>query len=173
MTEKWMEKRNPDTSQGSSHGDPSGAQRSGSVWERRSDEVGETSQKREDERYEVRDDAMKVFEKITQTPETLAEMLAGLSLPDSPWDRAFREKYCAACSQVDCDDCPYEAYRGNPLWWLGLEVGNAAEQSVQESGIVIPEGMQHIESAEGGCTMIGGDCTIQTGVIHTDMSEKD
>lgn len=66
------------------------------------------------------------FEKITASPETLAEVLAEIPAADSPWDRAFRETFCARCSRQDCDGqdggCPNQEKRGNPGWWLRLEV---------------------------------------------------
>ncbi len=65
------------------------------------------------------------FEKITASPEALAAVLLAIPAADSPWDRAFRETFCAKCDRQDCDDrdggCPNQAARGNPAWWLGLE----------------------------------------------------
>lgn len=62
-----------------------------------------------------------IFEKITASPEVLGNVLTSLSAPEAPWDDAFREIYCAGCERENCDVCPHEKYRNNPLWWLGLE----------------------------------------------------
>ena len=37
------------------------------------------------------------FEKITETPKTLAELLASLMVINSPWEDAFRKKFCDTC----------------------------------------------------------------------------
>lgn len=62
-----------------------------------------------------------VFEKITASPEVLGSVLTSLSAPEGPWDEAFREIFCENCEQENCDVCPHEENRNNPLWWLGLE----------------------------------------------------
>lgn len=62
-----------------------------------------------------------VFEKITVSPEALGNVLTSLSVPEAPWDEAFREIFCKACERENCDACPNEENRNNPLWWLGLE----------------------------------------------------
>ena len=69
---------------------------------------------------------MNVFEKITQSPETLAAFLRDIPAMETPWDVAFHRTYCDKCPYVDCDDCPKEDYRNNPLWYLGLSA-EAAE----------------------------------------------
>ena len=62
---------------------------------------------------------MNVFEKITESPEALAEFLRRLPLLTAPWDEAFHRAYCDNCPAEDCDDCR-RPERDNPLWWLGL-----------------------------------------------------
>lgn len=62
-----------------------------------------------------------VFEKITASPEALGSVLASLSVPEAPWDEAFREIFCKACERENCDICPNEEQRNNPLWWLETE----------------------------------------------------
>ena len=60
------------------------------------------------------------FEKITETPEALSELLASLTVIDSPWEDAFQKAFCAGCGLENCDvvECPHDAERNNPLWWL-------------------------------------------------------
>lgn len=62
-----------------------------------------------------------VFEEITASPEALGSVLASLSVPEAPWDEAFREIFCKTCERENCDICPNEEQRNNPFWWLGLE----------------------------------------------------
>lgn len=61
------------------------------------------------------------YKKIAGSPEALGEFLGQLCAIDTPWNEAFHKKYCNHCPYVNCDDCPHEEYRENPLWWLGLE----------------------------------------------------
>ena len=61
------------------------------------------------------------FEKITESPETLAAFLAALPVIDGPWDKEFQARFCAGCAATDCDACPHAAERNNPGWWLNLE----------------------------------------------------
>ena len=62
------------------------------------------------------------FEKFTETPETLGELLASLTVIDSPWEDAFHKAFCADCERENCDGkrCPHQDKRNNPLWWLML-----------------------------------------------------
>ena len=62
------------------------------------------------------------FEKITETPEALGELLASLTVIDSPWEDAFHKAFCADCKRENCDGkrCPHKAERNNPTWWLKL-----------------------------------------------------
>ena len=61
------------------------------------------------------------FERVTASPEALAGVLTSIPTAEAPWDEAFREAYCTGCEKENCDVCPYEENRNNPLWWLGLE----------------------------------------------------
>ena len=61
---------------------------------------------------------MNVFEKITESPETLAAFLGSIPAIETPWDDAFHRIYCSSCSAEDCDDCR-RPERDSPLWWLG------------------------------------------------------
>jgi hypothetical protein len=69
-----------------------------------------------------------IFEKITQDQETLAAMLASLPTSDGPWDYAFQLLRCNNCANENCDVCPHETERNNPLWWLGLDVPPEGEE---------------------------------------------
>ena len=62
------------------------------------------------------------FEKITETPEALGELLASITVINSPWEDAFHKVFCTSCEREDCDTehCPHQAERNNPLWWLKL-----------------------------------------------------
>lgn len=61
-----------------------------------------------------------IFEQITASPEVLGGVLASISAAETPWDKAFREAYCQGCGRENCDACPHEEYRNNPVWWLRL-----------------------------------------------------
>lgn len=64
------------------------------------------------------------FERITQSPETLAAFLASLPCIEGPWDVEFQKRFCSGCARTDCDSgepCPHAAERSNPGWWLNLE----------------------------------------------------
>lgn len=63
------------------------------------------------------------FEKITRSPETLADFLNGITAVDCQWDHDFARAFCDACPNEDCDKfkCPHMAERDNPLWWLRQE----------------------------------------------------
>lgn len=63
---------------------------------------------------------MTEFERITESTETLAAFLASLPCIEGPWNEAFHERFCNYCPAKDCDNCQYEEYRNNPLWWLKL-----------------------------------------------------
>lgn len=71
---------------------------------------------------------MNVFEQITKSPEVLGEFLRGLPIIEAPWDREFQERFCADCLYLNCDGCPHEEYRNNPLWWLTLEAEERAAE---------------------------------------------
>ena len=65
---------------------------------------------------------MSNFEKITVTPEVLGEFLASLTVANGPWDEAFHRTFCDGCQSENCDaeNCPHNAERNNPTWWLKL-----------------------------------------------------
>ena len=48
------------------------------------------------------------FEKITASPEALADFLSSLSVLSGPWDEAFHRRYCNACT---AENCPHNAER--------------------------------------------------------------
>ena len=62
------------------------------------------------------------FEKITASPAALADFLGSLPTLSGPWDDSFHRAFCDACPAENCDaeNCPHNAERDNPLWWLGL-----------------------------------------------------
>lgn len=64
------------------------------------------------------------FDKITASPEALAEFLAPIPALETPWDELFQRIYCAACSAENCDaeNCPHQAERNSPAWFLAQEV---------------------------------------------------
>lgn len=73
---------------------------------------------------------MTEFERVTESPDTLGEFLRSLPILEGPWDKAFQERYCAGCAAEDCENCPHEAQRNNPGWWLTLEVQKGGFQEV-------------------------------------------
>lgn len=72
------------------------------------------------------------FEKFTETPEALGELLASLTVIDSPWEDAFHKAFCADCERENCDEksCPHKAERNNPAWWLMQEDGEKQSRVV-------------------------------------------
>lgn len=60
------------------------------------------------------------FDKITASPEVLADFLASLPCLQGPWDDAFQEAFCADCPAENCDaeNCHHQAERNSPAWWL-------------------------------------------------------
>jgi len=68
---------------------------------------------------------MNNFERITETPEALGAFLASLPVADGPWNVEFRRLFCKTCPAQNCDgaNCPHNAERDNPLWWLTQEGG--------------------------------------------------
>jgi hypothetical protein len=65
------------------------------------------------------------FERIAPSPEVLGEFLGSLPILQGPWDDDFQRHFCDACEAVNCDaeNCPHQAERNNPTWWLKLETG--------------------------------------------------
>ena len=70
--------------------------------------------------------AQTYFEKITASPAVLAEFLAAIQALETPWDEVFQRTYCATCSAENCDaeNCPHQAERNSPAWFLAQEVAN-------------------------------------------------
>ncbi len=68
------------------------------------------------------------FEKITETPETLATFLTSIPIAGGPWDVEFHREFCDSCERENCDEgkCPNQDKRCNPLWWLLMGEGKAA-----------------------------------------------
>ncbi len=63
---------------------------------------------------------MSNFEKITATLEALGAFLESLTVIGNPWEYGFHKAFCGTCGKTDCEICPHEAKRNNPLWWLKL-----------------------------------------------------
>jgi hypothetical protein len=67
---------------------------------------------------------MTEFERIAASPATLGAFLGSLPILAGPWDDAFHREFCDACPSENCDgeNCPHQAERNNPTWWLEREV---------------------------------------------------
>lgn len=63
---------------------------------------------------------MTEYERITASPAVLGEFLGSLPCLEGPWDTAFHQEFCSKCGAENCDNCPHEAQRNNPTWWLEL-----------------------------------------------------
>ena len=63
---------------------------------------------------------MNIFDRITASPQALADFLQAISAINTPWDDAFHRIYCDHCAAENCDNCPNEALRGSALWYLTL-----------------------------------------------------
>ncbi len=63
---------------------------------------------------------MNVFDRITKSPQALADFLQAIPAINAPWDDAFHRIYCDQCAAENCDNCPNEALRGSALWYLTL-----------------------------------------------------
>ena len=61
------------------------------------------------------------FERITESPDALAAVLASIPTADAPWDIAFEQAFCANCTLENCDDCPHKNV-DRIKWWLGQKV---------------------------------------------------
>ena len=63
---------------------------------------------------------MSNLERITAPPEALGEFLASLNVAGGPWEEAFHRMFCDGCPAEtwDAENCPYNAERDNPTWWL-------------------------------------------------------
>lgn len=64
---------------------------------------------------------MNNFESITQSLGEMGAFLRSLPVIAGPWDEEFHRRRCALCPAENCYQCPHEAERGNPAWWLALE----------------------------------------------------
>lgn len=83
------------------------------------------------------------FEKITETPEALGELLASLTVIDSPWEDAFHKAFCADCERGECDTehCPHQNERNNPTWWMMQEAEVEQDTPPEE----LPEPLREIK----------------------------
>lgn len=70
------------------------------------------------------------FQAITASPEYLGAFLHSLPCLEGPWDAAFHNLFCSRCGKESCDNCPHEAERDNPEWWLKMEVQSNGKRSV-------------------------------------------
>jgi hypothetical protein len=70
---------------------------------------------------------MNVFDRITASPQALADFLQAITAINAPWDNAFHRIYCDQCAAENCDNCPNEALRGSALWYLTLPVESCKE----------------------------------------------
>lgn len=68
---------------------------------------------------------MNIYQKLTESPEALADFLRRLQVLTAPWDEAFHRAYCDKCSAENCDGCAIPE-RNNPLWYLGLPADKLA-----------------------------------------------
>ena len=57
------------------------------------------------------------FERITESPDALAAVLASIPTADAPWDIAFERVFCAGCALENCDGCPHKNL-DRIKWWL-------------------------------------------------------
>ncbi|MFR1990552.1 MAG: hypothetical protein ACLS3C_11075 [Oscillospiraceae bacterium] len=49
---------------------------------------------------------MNVFDRITKSPQALADFLQAIPAINAPWDDAFHRIYCDQCAAENCDNCP-------------------------------------------------------------------
>lgn len=70
------------------------------------------------------------YERITATPEALGAFLETLPIASGPWDVEFHRTFCKDCTAANCDggNCPNNAQRNNPLWWLMQDGGRELPQ---------------------------------------------
>ena len=70
------------------------------------------------------------YERITATPEALGAFLEALPIASGPWDVEFHRTFCKDCTAANCDggNCPHNAQRNNPLWWLMQDGGRELPQ---------------------------------------------
>lgn len=79
---------------------------------------------------------MNNFERITASPEVLADFLGSLPLLKGPWDDDFHRTFCDSCPSDNCDgeNCPHQAERNNPAWWLKRDAADT-DLSAAPAGI--------------------------------------
>ena len=78
---------------------------------------------------------MNKFEHFTKSPEVLGEFFRSLPCLGGPWDEEFHARFCAGCAAENCDTCPNEQYRNNPVWWLSLEAGD--DECVDKYAVIV------------------------------------
>lgn len=49
---------------------------------------------------------MNVFDRITASPQALADFLQAIPAINAPWDNAFHRICCDQCAAENCDNCP-------------------------------------------------------------------
>ena len=64
------------------------------------------------------------FERITESPDALAAVLASIPTADAPWDIAFERAFCAGCALENCDGCPHKNL-DRIKWWLEQQTAKA------------------------------------------------
>lgn len=47
---------------------------------------------------------MNVFDRITASPQALADFLQAIPAINAPWDNAFHRIYCDQCAAENCDN---------------------------------------------------------------------
>ncbi len=72
------------------------------------------------------------FEKVTKSREAFSDFLSSLSVIEGPWDEEFHKRFCHDCTADNCDaeNCPHNAERSNPNWWLNLEAKGGSNNEV-------------------------------------------
>ena len=80
---------------------------------------------------EDREQGKTYFDKITASPEALAEFLASIRTLDAPWDEVFQKKFCTKCRASGCDRCPHQAERNSQAWFLAQEVADSGNDPLR------------------------------------------
>lgn len=110
---------------------------------------------------------MKNFERIAETPEALGAFLTALPIASGPWDVEFHRTFCNACTAANCDgdNCPHNAQRNNPLWWLiqEAEQGHKTElfQAMTEAGPGMIVNLGPGVSFRLEKTQVSGPCSME------------
>ena len=81
------------------------------------------------------------FERVTQSREALAAFLGTLPVLDGPWHTDFQKRFCADCPAENCEaeNCPHNAERDNPGWWLNQKAADCTKTGA-ESLCITPDG---------------------------------